>query len=32
MLLRVHRSFIVDLQYVKEVRTQADGEPGCRPR
>jgi DNA-binding LytR/AlgR family response regulator len=27
MLLRVHRSFIVNLQYVKEVRTEADGEP-----
>jgi two-component system LytT family response regulator len=26
MFLRVHRSFIVNLQYVKEVRTEEDGE------
>ena len=26
MFLRVHRSFIVNLQYVKEVRTEPDGE------
>ena len=26
MFLRVHRSSIVNLQYVKEVRTEKDGE------
>jgi two-component system LytT family response regulator len=26
MFLRVHRSSIVNLQHVKEVRTEADGE------
>lgn len=26
--LRVHRSSIVNLQYVKEVRMDAEGEPG----
>jgi len=26
MFLRVHRSFIVNLNYVKEVRTELDGE------